>query len=141
MVGVETKIKMLKCILKDCLTLSNLYRKRYLYLKKVDDRIDFFNATSSGTAIILIVIGFTNPVCLLASAILSGINFVVSRGQDKLNFKSKYTQHLTTFQQYTDLAREIQVVMTKNNLTSDQYQDYIDELTSKRSLIEDSQLI
>lgn len=138
---VKEKVEILKRRLKTCLDLSKSFRKRYQKIKKWDDRIDFFNAISSGTAIILIVVGFANPPCLLASAVVSGVEFIVSRGQDKWNLKAQYTQHHTTHHQYNDLAREIQAVMSKNNMTSEEYQNYIEEINGKMSLIEDSQLI
>jgi hypothetical protein len=78
---------------------------------------------------------------LVASAICSGLSFIVSRTQDKINLKQKYTQHNLTIKQYSDLNREICSVLSKNHLTNEEYQAYIDEIYDKISLIEDTSLI
>ena len=135
------KIKILKSMLMKCHDTSHDYKIKYRSLKKLDDRLDFFTAILNGTAIVLIMAGFTNPSCLLASIIISSVDFVITRAQDKMNFKAKYTNHLTTYQQYADLAREMGAVLSKNNMTSQEYQNYIEEINSKIPLIEDSQLI
>jgi len=137
---LENKITTLKTILKSCQTNSKLYKRKYKKMKKIDDIIDLVTALLSGGSIALIIVGFTNPACLIASAILSGVNFVIVRLQDKYNLKHKYIQHNLSMQQYNDLMREISAVLTKNNLTSDEYQSYIEECYSKISLIEDTQL-
>ena len=137
---LENKITTLKTILKSCQTNAKLYRRKYKRMKKMDDIIDLFTSLLSGGSIALIIVGFTNPGCLIASAVLSGVNFVIVRLQDKYNLKHKYIQHNLSMQQYNDLMREISAVLTKNNLTSDEYQSYIEECYSKISLIEDTQL-
>jgi len=134
------KINILKEILKDCQNSSKNYKRKYKKTKRIDDMLDLTNALLSGTSISLIAVGFTIPPFLIASASLSSIAFILSRCQDKYNFKSRYTQNHLTLCQYNDLAREIRAVLSKNNLTSDQYQLFIEECYDKMSLIEDSQI-
>lgn len=134
------KIKILKGVLRDCIDQSKNYTKKYKKLKRFDDRLDVLSSILSGSSIILVVVGFTNPPCLVASAIIGGIDFIIKRGQDKYNYKQKYTQHNLTMLQYKDLAREIGAVLSKNHMTSQEYQNYIEECNDKLSLIQDTQL-
>jgi hypothetical protein len=137
---VRKKVELLKKELKNILELSSTYQKRYRSLKKKDDLIDFCNSLLSGTAIICIIIGFSNPVALISAGVLNGVAFVTNRAQAQWNLKHRYNTHKTTYDQYSALAREITTVLHKNNLSSEQYGDYLEEIYDKISLIQDSQL-
>lgn len=136
----SNKIIILKELLVDCLSHSKIYRKKYKKIKRLDDVFDVCNSLMSSSAIALIVVGFTIPPCLIISACLSGINLVGSRVQDKLKLKFKHNQHHLTMVQYIALAREITTVLSKNNLSSSDYQNYIEEVSDKLNLINDSQI-
>jgi hypothetical protein len=138
--GERKKIKILKEVLKECLDHSKTYKSKYKKLKKFDDRLDVLSSFLSGGSIVLVLVGFEFPPCLVASAVLGSIDFVIKRGQDKYNYKQKYTQHHLTMLQYKDLAREIRAVLSKNHMTSEEYQNYIEECNDKLSLIQDTQL-
>ena len=136
----DKKIEILRTIKKECLAINEKYKAKYRKTKKIDDAIDASNALLTGTSISLTVIGLHTPPLLIASAAISGFSFIMSRIQDKVNFKAKYLQHNQTFSQYSHLAREITTVLNKNNLSSDEYLRYIQEVYDKLGLIEDSQL-
>lgn len=138
--GEKKKISILKDVLKECLENSKQCNIKYKRLKKFDDRLDVFSSFLSGSSIVLVLVGFEFPPCLIASAVLGGIDFIIKRGQDKYNYKQKYLQHNLTMLQYKELAREIRAVLTKNHMTSDEYQNYIEECNDKLSLIQDTQL-
>ena len=138
--GEGDKVGILRNIKKDCLRNVCNYKKKYRRLKRVDESLDAFNALLTGTSISLIVAGMGIPPLLIASASISGGSFIIQRVQDKFNMKQKYMTHNLTFSQYSDLAREITSVLSKNNLSQDEYHRYIVECLDKISLIEDSQL-
>jgi len=135
------KVKILRKLRKDCIDKIKIYKKKFKKLKRIDDAIDMMTATFTGVSISLTITGMTFPPLLIASATTSGFAFIIDRVQDKYNFKSKYTQHNLTINQYNNLAREILTVLTKNNLTPDEYHNYIVEITDKISLIEDTAII
>jgi len=137
---IRKKVELLKKELKTILELSSAYQKKYRSLKKKDDIIDFGNSVLTGTAIICIVVGFANPIALISAGVLNGVAFVANRAQAQWNLKHRYNTHRTTWEQYSSLAREITTVLHKNNLTSEQYGDYLEEVYAKISLIQDSQL-
>jgi len=137
---VRKKVELLKKELKTILELSSAYQKKYRKLKSRDDMLDFGNSVLTGTAIICIVVGFANPIALISAGVLNGIAFVANRAQAQWNLKHRYNTHKTTYDQYSALAREITTVLHKNNLSSEQYQEYLSEVYDKISLIQDSQL-
>ena len=137
----NNKRKILHDIKKDCYNKVKIYKKKYKKIKKIDDIIDMSCALMTGTSIALTISGFTIPPLLIASAVTSGASFCISRVQDKINFKSKYTKHNMTINQYNNLIREIITILTKNHLTPDEYHKYIIEVYDKISLIDDSALI
>lgn len=134
------KIVILRNILKNCIVYSKLHKRKYKKMKKFDDIIDVSNSLLSGVSIGLLITGFEFPPLLIGSACLSGVHFVSSRLQDKYNFKLKYSNHHISLCQYNNLAREITAVLSKNNLSNQEYQNYIEECNDKISLIEDTQI-
>ena len=138
---IHEKISILKEIRAQCINKSRDFRNRYKCTKSWDEVLEFLTATLSGISIALIVAGFDDPVCLLVSAIASATEFVLSRAQNQYNFKEKYGQLNTSLRQYNDLVREISTVLSKNHMSSSDYQDYIEEVNAKLSLIEDSEIL
>lgn len=137
----KDKVKLLKDVKKDLTTKINEYKKKYKKLKKYDDIIDASTSLLSASSISCTIIGMTLPPLLIVSASLSGISFIISRVQDKYNLKRRYEQHHLTINQYSNLVREIITVLTKNNLTSEQYHNYLTEVYDKISLIEDTSIV
>ena len=136
----DAKIRLLKKIKDDCFKNVSAYKKKYRKLKRIDTLIDISNSLLTGISISLTISGMAIPPLLIASASLSGLTFVSSRVQDKANLKAKYTSHNQTFQNYSDLARSITVVLAKNNLSQAEYHNFIQETLDRISLIESSQL-
>ena len=128
-------------IIDDCRKKVKNHKKKFKKLKKTDDILDGLNAFLTGGSISCTVIGMHIPPLLILSASLSGTAFIMSRVQDKYNLKRRYEQHKITIQQYQGLVREILSVMTKNNLTPEEYQNYVEEIYDKISLIEDTSII
>jgi len=137
----KDKVKILRQLRNDCIEKIAKYKKKFKKIKKIDDFIDMTTATLTGVSISLTITGMTLPPLLIASITTSGLAFIIDRVQDKYNFKSKYTQHNLTINQYNNLAREILAVLTKNNLSPEEYHSYIVEITDKISLIEDTAII
>ena len=137
---VLSKRGQLEKIRDECFENVKLYKKKYKKTKIKDDVIESFNALLNATSITLIVIGFAMPPLLIASASLSGSHFIISSIQNKYNLKQRYLQHSQTMQHYDNLGREVNAVLTKNNLSSEQYQTYIEEINNQLSLIHSNQI-
>lgn len=124
----------------ECLEMSANYNKMSARLKKISD---FFEITTSvlGTANVgLIVSGLSYPPLLIGGAVSSAISFVLSQIHRSSRINYKIERYDITSKQYNELARHIMSVMSKNNLTADQYSCFIDEINMQISFIADAQI-
>ena len=137
----KQKKKILRKIMSECNEKIKNHKSKYKKLKKIDELIDGTTALLTGCSITCTITGMTIPPLLIASAALSSTSFIISRVQDKYNLKRRYEQHHISINQYSNISREIITVITKNNLSSDEYQNYIVEIYDKISLIEDTSII
>jgi hypothetical protein len=137
---IPGKIKNIKLILKDCLARAEKHKKAYKKKKRRSDIIDGINTGLSASSIACLIVGLEFPPVLIPSAILSGLNFIISRVSERYNLPQQYSQHNLTSRQYSDLAREIRIVLSKNHMSSQDYQNYLEEIGDKISLISDSEL-
>lgn len=137
---IQAKIQELKKIKTECLANSVLYKRKHQKLKKRDQTIDGVCSVLNAGSITLILSTPTVPPLFIASAVCSGLQFILSRVQEKLKWKEKYNSFLTTSNQYYGLASEINVVLHKNHLTNELYEAYIEEVSDKITLVRDSQI-
>lgn len=138
---IKDKIEALKKIKAECKNNYRQYANRYKRLKKYDNFIDLTTSILNASSITLILSTPAIPPLFIASAVCSGIQFVVCRVQDKMKIKDKYSQYLTTANQYYSLMNEILIVLHKNHLSNEEYQSYIEEVTDKINLIRDTQIL
>lgn len=125
----------------ECIISSKTHKEKHLKLKKIDDRVDIICTCLSGVSTALLISGFLIQPLLIASAVCSGISFVISNIQRSYDFKNRYIQHNISYYQYLELAREINTVMYKNHLTNDEYQDFIIDINNRISLFHDTEII
>jgi len=138
---IEDKRKYLNELKDKCFEESRAYKKRYSKLKWRDDFIDVITSGMNSGVIALTISGFVLPPLLIASASLSGVSFVIQQGQRTYNLKRKYIQHDITIKQYDALAREISHTLYRNHMTSEEYDDFIEQVNDKMALIDDSRII
>jgi len=138
-----TKRKVIHSIKDDTKLKIKVYKRKYKKLKRIDNCLDISNSFLNSSALALVITGATAfPPLLIASASCSGINFVLNRIQDKINIKRKIEELRQSINQFNSVVNEIVIVLNKNNLTSEQYSNYMQELYDKISLIEDySQIV
>lgn len=135
------RIKKLHKIKDECSEQIKIYKKKYKKTKRLDNAIDGAKSFLDASSIALIITGATIfPPLVLVSAGLSGMTFVMSSTQNSINLKSKTESYRQTFLQYGNLVREMSAVLMKNNLSSADYQKYLEEVLDKQSLISDGQL-
>lgn len=137
----ESKRVLLEKIRDDCSKNVKHFKKRYKKCKKRDRILEFSTTFCQSSSTALIIGSFELPPLIIIAVSLSGCGFVLSRFNDKLNYKQKFMQHNNTIQQYNDLCRQITIVLAKNNMTSEQYHNYISDICQQISLIEDSQIL
>jgi len=138
---ISDKKKLLREMAKNCVNKSKLYRKRHKKYKFRDDIIDLSVSMMVGASMSLTIMGITFPILLIPSAILSGIAFVLSQAQRQYNLKHRYNMDSITCIQLQELSREISIVLRKNHLSSEDYEDFLNDVSNKLSLIEDTAII
>jgi hypothetical protein len=125
---VDEKRKLLRQIHKTCLNEAKYYKKKYKRLKMKDDICDVAHTALNMSAVALTISGF-------------GMGLVLSQCQKTYNSKVKLTNYNVALCQYEELCREITAILFRNHMTSNDYQDYIEDVNAKLSMIDDSKLI
>lgn len=138
---IKEKRKLLRDIHKKCMEEHRAYKKRYKYLKKRDDFVDVAHTTLNMSAVALTISGFGAPPLLIASATCAGMGLVLAQAQKTYNSKIKLTNYSVCVAQYDELAREITAVLHRNHMRSADYQDYVEDVNAKLSMIDDSRLL
>jgi hypothetical protein len=138
---IKDKRKLLKDIHKECIKHHMYYKKRYKRLKLKDDIIDVLHTSLNMSAVALTLSGFGLPPLLIASASCAGMGLVLSQAQKTYQSKIRLTNFNVCVTQYEELAREITAVLHRNHMDSSMYQEYIEDVYQKMSLIDDSKLI
>ena len=133
--AISDKIEALKEMKNKCFNRARQHSVKHRKLKRIDDIIGVVSSTLNATSITLVVIGFTIPWCLVASAVCSGIDFVLCQIMNKYDIKARYLNR-----EYSDLVREISIVLLKNNMPSDEYDRYLEEVCDKISMIENYEI-
>jgi hypothetical protein len=138
---IKEKRKLLRDIHKKCMTEHKAYKRRYKKLKWKDDFVDVAHTSLNMSAVALTISGFGAPPLLIASATCAGMGLVLSQAQKTYNSKVKLTNYSVCVAQYDELAREITAVLHRNHMRSSDYQDYVEDVNAKLSMIDDQRLL
>jgi hypothetical protein len=138
---IENKKKLLRQMAKECVDKSILYRRRHKKYKFRDDMIDIFTSSCVACSMSLTIVGITFPILLIPSAVLSGLAFVITQAQRQYDLKRRYNMDGITYTQLVELSREINIVIRKNHMTNEEYEDFVSDVSNKLSLIEDTAVI
>ena len=81
-----------------------------------------------------------NPPTLLIGSILTTISSVSSAVKRVVGIQAKTEQCKTSYNQLTDLLRETKIILIRNYMDSNDYQNLLTNVSSRLSLIDDSSL-
>jgi hypothetical protein len=138
---IEDKREYLDKIKKECFSLSNIYKKRYSKLKWRDDVIDIITSSLNAGVIALTISGINFTPLLFISIALSGTSYIITQAQRTYNLKRRYITHDMTYKQYIDIVRKIEAILQKNHMTTNEYDQFIDQIHDRLALIDDSRII
>jgi hypothetical protein len=138
---ISDKKNLLRKMAKDCIDKSKLYRKRYKRYKFRDDMIDIFTSSCVACSMSFTIVGITFPILLIPASVLSGFAFIITQVQRQYDLKRRYHMDSVTYTQLVELSREISIVLRKNHLTNEEYEDFLNDVSNKLSLIEDTAII
>lgn len=136
----KEKIKKLYNMKDEYFNIFKKYKKMYSKLNRLNTALSVFTSVSGATSISLIISGLTFPPLLIASAGLQGFGFLLSTAQAKMQLQNKIESYRNTFLSYSNIVKEISIVLLKNNLSSQEYTVYIEEIESKIQMIESNQI-
>jgi len=100
--------------------------------------INFSNAC--GISSLITTIASFNPVPLIIGSACMSISTITSATSNALSFNDKYIICRTTYTQLEDLNRQVRSQLLKNHLTSEQYDEILEEMAHTISLINDSSI-
>lgn len=138
---IKEKRKLLREIHNKCMTEHKAYKKRYKKLKWRDDLVDVAHTSLNMSAVALTISGFGVPPLLIASASCAGLGLVLAQAQKTYNSKVRLTNYSVCVAQYDEMCREITATLFRNHMQSEDYQEFIENVHAKLSMIDDSKLI
>ena len=121
---------------------KQIYRKKMIQLKKIDDVTEAFLIACGGISVsnLFVTVATINPITLIVGSVFASINAIGSAVQRVINVKSKFESAKTTVNQLADLDRETRAVLSRNNLEKKDLQHILDDIIHRLSLIEDTSL-
>ena len=111
------------------------YRKRHNVLRVGTHCCNGISVSSLITSVATV-----NPITVIVGLIFGSCSSIGSSLNDSMDNLNKFLVTRTTYNQLSDLEREIRSVLLKNHLTSDDLSNLIDDTNHRISLIQDSSL-
>ena len=121
---------------------KQIYRKKMIQLKKIDDVTEAFLIVCGGISVsnLFVTVATINPITLIVGSVFASINAIGSAVQRVINVKAKFESAKTTVNQLSDLDGETRAVLSRNNLEKKDLQHILDDMIHRLSLIEDTSL-
>jgi len=121
---------------------KNVFRKKMVQLKKVDDITEAILMSCGAISIsnLFVTVATINPVTLIIGSVFASVNTIGSAVKRVVDIKAKYESCKTTVNQLSDLERETRAVLARNHLEKKDLESILDDMNRRISLIEDSSL-
>lgn len=139
---MEIKREYIKDLLEDIGIKKVMYSSKMRSYKRKDDIYEalLMGCSTIATTNAIFTISVPNPATLIICATF-GVGATLLTGLSRaLSIKSRYESYRTSFNQYSDLEREIRAVLIKNHLDSKDLEILIIDIGHRLSLIEDSSI-
>lgn len=123
--------------------LKLVYKKKYLKYKKIDNTTEagIIFSSSLSSSVLLTSLLSMNPVFLIIGTSLTTISTIGKAIKSVYKLSDKIESLKTTFQQYSDLERDLRTIIYKNHLTNDDIINIISDFNNRISLINDTAII
>lgn len=132
----------LQILALDCNDMKKIHYKNVYYYesmnKKISVLINILN-TISITSLIISISGFS--LFRVGSLTFSCSSGLLSAISSSYSFREKESQHFRLFNQYSELTREINYIISKNNLSSEKINKCLVNFKERISMLEDSGLL
>ena len=142
-IGPSSKKDMLRNILSDISRKTIHYNNKWATCKKIDDvseTIVIALSTLCMSSIFVLLSSFDdqNDDFRIISAITSSSVAVMSSMKRAIDLRGKYEHFKTIWNQYSDLKRDISLMLIRNHLSNKQLEELIESVNIRLSLIEDN---
>ena len=139
---MEQKKKLIEDLLCEIQSKKQVYYKKMLRYKKIDDCTEAALIGCNAVAVSSLMVTLTaiNPITLIIGAVFTSASSVGSAIKRVVNIVAKYENHKTSFTQLADLERETRITLARNHLTSEDLQVLLNSIAVRLSLIEDRAL-
>lgn len=133
----------LNILITEIQNLKVVYKKKYLKYKKIDNTTEatIIFSSSLSSSVLLTSLLSMNPVFLIIGTSLTTISTIGKAIKSVYKLSDKIESLKTTFQQYSDLERDLRTIIYKNHLTNDDIINIISDFNNRISLINDTAII
>lgn len=133
----------LNILITEIQNLKVVYKKKYLKYKKIDNTTEagIIFSSSLSSSVLLTSLLSMNPIFLIIGTSLTTISTIGKAIKSVYKLSDKIESLKTTFQQYSDLERDLRTIIYKNHLTNDDIINIISDFNNRISLINDTAII
>jgi hypothetical protein len=136
----KIKMNIISKLLKDIANRRNKHYKKYVKLNKISNVSSAIINCLNGVSICSLILTFSPalPVVGIIALASSSISGILTAGFTSYDLNRKISDHQTAYLEYSDLYREMEAKIKKNNLSSEDLDQLLEEINDKLSLIETS---
>jgi hypothetical protein len=138
---LKKKKNMIHKKLYDIKIFRDINYRQFKKYKKINLYFDVSNYLIKGCVLGFLVSGFVFYPLFIVSGCLSSLNMLLSVVHNGLELKNKQKKYELTYRQYTNLISELEIILGRNNLTSYQIDDLLEQFNSRVNIINDSELL
>ena len=134
------KKAMILSLLDEIATKKKAYHKMMSKFKRKSDACEAFVTGMGAIAVSSLVVTLTtlNPITLILGASCSTASTVGGAVLKAIDYRGKFESCKTTYTNLADLERETRAVLVRNHLESRDYQNLIEDMNHRLSLIYDT---
>ena len=119
------------------------YKEKFLSFKKINETSEagIIFCSSLSTSVLLTTLFNMNPHFLIVGTVLTTISTIAKAVKSVYKLNDTIESFKTTFQQYSDLERDLRTILYKNHLSNEDIINILDDFNNRISLIQDSAII
>jgi hypothetical protein len=140
---IEQKRVLISKIIKEMKLRRDKHKKTLIKLKRINNVSSVFSNVMNVISVTGIILTFSplSPIFLIVSLCSSGLSGITNACTSAYKLLDKINDHNRSYLQYSNIIRDVNLKIKRNHLTSEGYNDIIEDLNTILSLIEDSESI
>lgn len=140
---IDQKKLLISKTIKEMSLRRDKHKKILIKLKRINNVTSVFSNVMNAISVTGIVMALSpvSPVCLIVSLCSSSLAAITNASTSAYKLIDKIDIHNRTYLQYSDIIRDVNLKIKKNHLTSEGYDDIIEDLNTCLNLVEGSESI